>query len=114
MYNLSIPEKVVFGCGSLEKLGGLVPENARTLIVSGSSAQRNGIVRRISELLAPREVAVFDRVQPEPTIQQVDEIRAFMRKFNAQAVIAVGGGSALDAGKVAAAAGCSEVPTADF
>ena len=91
-----------------------MPENARTLIVSGGSAQRNGIVRRITQLLAPREVAVFDSVQPEPTIQQVDEIRLFMRKFNAQAVIAVGGGSALDAGKVAAAAGFSEVPTADF
>ena len=114
MYKFTIPEKVVFGINSLEKLGSLVPEKVRTLIVSGRSAKTNGVLDRITQLLAPREVELFCNVEPEPTIRQVDEVRELFRKFNAQAVVAVGGGSALDVGKVVAAAGNSTVPTAEF
>ena len=114
MYKFTIPEKVVFGINSLEKLGSLVPEKVRTLIVSGRSAKTNGVVDRITQLLAPREVELFCNVEPEPSIQQVDEVRELFRKFNAQAVVAVGGGSALDVGKVVAAAGNSTVPTTEF
>ena len=114
MYKFTIPEKVVFGINSLEKLGSLVPEKVRTLIVSGRSAKTNGVVDRITQLLAPRDVELFCNVEPEPTIRQVDEVRELFRKFNAQAVVAVGGGSALDVGKVVAAAGNSTVTTAEF
>ena len=114
MYNFSIPNNVVFGVNSLEKLDKLFPEDVRTLIVSGKSAKTNGIIDRIAKILAPRPVAFFCAVEPEPSIQQVDEVRSIFCKFNAEAVLAVGGGSALDVGKVVAAAGYSNVPTAEF
>ena len=105
---------MVFGANSLANLDKLFPKNARTLIVSGKSAKANGIVDRIAGLLAPRELEFFCAVEPEPTIQQVDEVRSVFRESGAGAVVAVGGGSALDVGKVVAAAGNSTVPTADF
>ena len=114
MYKLSMPGNVIFGVNALEKLSGIMPQNVRTLIVSGRSAEKNGIVERIAALLAPRPVEFFCKVDPEPTIQQVDEVREVFRRFNAEAVVAVGGGSALDVGKVVAAAGNSMLPTADF
>lgn len=114
MYKLNIPDNVVFGVGALEKLGSMVPQNHRTLIVAGSSACANGTVDRIKSLLAPRTVEVFAGVLPEPSIQQVDEVRKLFCDFRAEAVVAVGGGSALDVGKVTAAAGYSELPTAEY
>ena len=114
MYKFSIPQNVIFGVGCLEKLGSLVPAESRVLVVSGRSAGKNGCLERIESLLKPRAVEIFDQVDPEPTIQQVDDIRAVLKKFNAGAVVAVGGGSALDAGKVAAAAVNSDLPTAEF
>ena len=114
MYKFTIPQDVIFGINALEKIGAAVPQKAKTLIVSGRSAKNNGIVDRIAALLAPRELEFFCHIEPEPTIQQVDEVRAVFRSFGAEAVVAVGGGSALDVGKVAAAAGGSTVPTAEF
>lgn len=114
MYKLSCPQQVIFGLKAMEKIGTLVPENVNVLVVSGSSARRNGVLDDLSCFLAPRKVFFYDHVDPEPTIQQVDEVRKFMHANSCSAVIAVGGGSALDVGKVAAAAGDSELPTAEY
>ena len=114
MYKLTMPRNVIFGINALEKLNSAVPQGAKTLIVSGRSAVKNGIVDRIAGLLAPRQVEFYCNIEPEPTIQQVDEVRSVFRESGAGAVVAVGGGSALDVGKVVAAAGNSTVPTADF
>ena len=114
MYKFTIPQNVIFGINALEKIGAAVPQNVKTLIVSGRSAEKNGIVDRIAALLAPRQVEFFCRIEPEPTIQQVDEVREIFRNLGAEAVVAIGGGSALDVGKVVAAAGNSTVPTAEF
>ena len=114
MYKFVIPSQVVFGVGALEKIASFVPESATVLVVSGSSARSNGILDKISNILAPRKLCFYDSVAPEPTIQQVDEVRSFMRGNGCNAVIAIGGGSALDVGKVAAAAGDSALPTAEY
>ena len=83
MYKLSMPGNVLFGVNALDKLAGIMPQNVRTLIVSGRSAKNNGIVDRIAALLAPRPVEFFCSVEPEPTIQQVDEVRNVFRNFGA-------------------------------
>lgn len=114
MYKFSTVPKMIFGCGALEKLPSEIPADARVLIVSGKSAAANKLVDKIAGLLAPRQVVCYTTVNPEPTIQQVDEVRKIFRDFNATAVVAAGGGSALDTGKVVAAADKSTVPTAEY
>ncbi len=115
MYKLAFPQQIVFGCGSRKKIGSLVPEaSSRVLIVSGQSAWRNGTVKQIAEYLPGRAVEFFCQVEAEPSIQQVDEVRALFRKFAGNAVVAVGGGSAMDLGKVVAAASESTESTAEF
>ena len=114
MYKFSTVPKIIFGCGALEKLPSEIPSDARVLIVSGKSAAANKVVDKIAALLAPRQVVCYTTVNPEPTIQQVDEVRKVFREFNGTAVVAAGGGSALDTGKVVAAADKSTVPTAEY
>ncbi len=114
MYSLQTVPQIIFGAQAVEKLSAVVPVEAKVLIVSGASSQKNGTVDRIAKLLAPRKVATYCSVKPEPTIQQVDEVRKVFREFQASAVVAVGGGSALDTGKVVAAANNSEIATAEY
>lgn len=49
-------------------------------------------------------VEVFDRIGGDPKIDQIDQAAEAIRRFDPQAVIGLGGGSALDAAKLAAAA----------
>lgn len=114
MYNLKVVPQIFFGSGSVAAVGRVVAADARVLIVSGNSAERSGTVERVKKLLAPRAVEVFAGVEAEPSIQQVDQIREFARSFGCSAVVAIGGGSAMDVGKAVAAAGSSTVPTAEF
>lgn len=53
------------------------------------------------------EVAVYDGVEPNPTYEQVAEGRAVMLDRGCEAVLAIGGGSSIDAAKIIAASAAS-------
>jgi alcohol dehydrogenase class IV len=59
--------------------------------------------RFLEEKLQGKELSFFCEVEPNPSIATVVRGGQFVRKRNCQAVVAVGGGSALDAGKAIAA-----------
>lgn len=56
------------------------------------------------------EVTVFDKVQPDPAFETVDEGAALLREKGCDAVLAIGGGSPMDAAKVIAACVTSARP----
>jgi len=60
---------------------------------------RRGVVDRITELLAGKEVTVFDRVQPNPSLVDLEAGRKELVKAAPEAVIALGGGSVMDTAK---------------
>lgn len=95
--------QLIAGNGSLEYLKDIAA--ARAFIVTGSKSMlENGTVARIRELLASNrcESAVFSGVAQNPDTQVVLDGLAAMRGFKPDLVIAVGGGSPLDAAKVMA------------
>ncbi|MBR2425620.1 MAG: iron-containing alcohol dehydrogenase [Lentisphaeria bacterium] len=99
---------VYFGCGAIQKINDiaeqLVARNIKNvLIVSGRGAYKaTGAWDVIKPALDSRGIAftLFDKVTPNPTTAQIDE--AVAAAPNAKAVIAIGGGSPIDAGKSAA------------
>jgi alcohol dehydrogenase class IV len=127
------PHKIVFGVGALESLGKEVraisapASNAgahptqepptRTLLVTGRRAMAAaGITARTLKILAAAgaRAALFDEVEPEPDIATVDRCRMAARQHAAQVVIGLGGGSAIDVAKAAAALVHADEPTRDF
>ncbi|HDY83601.1 MAG TPA: iron-containing alcohol dehydrogenase, partial [Halieaceae bacterium] len=76
----------------------------RVIIVTdeflGSSGILDGIKARLTE--SGVEFVVFDGVLPDPAFDQVQVGEAILRTENCQAIIAVGGGSVLDAAKMMA------------
>ena len=102
-YNLSFPGKTIFGAGSVENLAGKLPDGAKLLLVTGKHAESSGLIDRLAQILSAFELLTFCGVRAEPPLSVVDEIIKFGRANNVSAIIAVGGGSVIDAAKAAAA-----------
>jgi alcohol dehydrogenase len=116
--SFNIPSSVIIGGGaSAELLPQLRRLGAkRVLVVTDAFMVKSGVVAR---LLAPlqegsMEIAVFDGVQPDPTVQNVRDGLALYRSSGAEAVVAIGGGSPLDAGKAISILTTNPEPLADY
>ena len=98
--------KLIFGAGKTDQLASIVYAfGGRVLFVTGSgSLERSGYFARIVQDLTGIHVKVHHcRIGGEPSPQIVDEIVARHREKKIQVVLAVGGGSVIDAGKAIAA-----------
>jgi alcohol dehydrogenase len=86
----------------------------RCLIVTDRGLVELGMIPRIAETLAAEgvEAFVYDGVQPDPTFTQVEEGLARLRSERCEAVLAIGGGSPMDAAKVIAAMATNDKPMA--
>ena len=116
--SFNIPSSVIIGGGaSAELLPQLRRLGAkRVLVVTDAFMVKSGVVAR---LIAPLqeggiETAVFDGVQPDPTVQNVRDGLALYSSSGAEAVVAIGGGSPLDAGKAISILTTNPEPLADY
>lgn len=94
------PGVIVTGQGSLEYIKEI--EGMRFLLVSGgSSMERAGVLSFICESLKEKggEVAIFRGISQDPSLDQISEGVAFMKEFQPDTIVAVGGGSVMDAAK---------------
>lgn len=102
-----IPTKVLFGSGMLNELHKEVMPGKKALIVisEGKSMRKNGYLSRVEEQLklAGVEVLVYDKVQPNPTKDNVMEGAELGKKNGCDFVVGLGGGSSIDASKAIAA-----------
>lgn len=96
-----VPKDIVFGDGSLEYLSTLEGKRA-TLVTGGSSMKKFGFLEKAQEELekAGMEVSIVDGVEPNPSVETVIRGGKEMAEFNPDWIIAIGGGSALDAAKI--------------
>ena len=104
------PQKplVFAGVGSAAKLADFMVRagNTRPLIVTDRFLYENGMINEVLSFLegAGCEVTVFDGIVPNPTFAVVEEGLEASLDNRCDAVLAIGGGSAIDTAKVIAAA----------
>lgn len=101
--DICTPTRVMFGLGTTTELATVIDGlGTRCLLVTGSvSAARSGALDAVREQLerAGCTATLHDSVQPEPTTQDVDRGVELARSADADLIIAVGGGSAIDTAK---------------
>lgn len=97
MQEFSFSTRVFFGEGSLARLGKV--KGRRVLIVTDRFMADSGVADRVASYLTDCEVTVFPDVVPDPPIETVAAGVACLQACSAQVMIAVGGGSVIDAAK---------------
>ena len=100
MARFTLPRDLYHGKGSLEALKTF--EGKRAIIcVGGGSMKRFGFLDRAIGYLkeAGMEVEVFEGIEPDPSVETVMRGAAVMEKFQPDWIVAMGGGSPIDAAK---------------
>ena len=99
------PARVVFGKGSIQRLGSLLPADARVLLLyGGGSAERNGTLAEVRQALRGHVVHEFGGIEPNPRYETLMRAVALVREQGIDFLLAVGGGSVIDGSKFVAAA----------
>lgn len=96
-----IPKDIVFGEDALNYLSGLEGKRA-ILVTGGNSMKRFGFLEKAQEQLekANMKVEIFDGVEANPSIETVKKGAKAMIDFEPDWIVAIGGGSTIDAAKV--------------
>jgi len=91
--------KIAFGEDSLEQLSAI--EGKRVLVITDSVVRKLGMVDVVVNELKkePRAIEVFDQVEAEPSFENVEKTATAARVFQPDLIVALGGGSCIDAAK---------------
>ena len=98
---------VYFGCGAINKIEDIAKTYFargidKVIVMSGKNAYKaTGAWAVVEKALKDNNIEYinYDKVTPNPTTEAIDEATKMARDFGAKAVIAIGGGSPIDAGK---------------
>jgi len=117
-FEVTFPTRIIFGVGELSRL----PAEARTigtkalLVTGGTSAKVSGLLDRVTHSLHNASIpfTLFDRVEPNPRTSTVDAGATLANEQGCDYVIALGGGSVMDAAKAIAVSAFSKRPIYDY
>ena len=100
MARFTLPRDLYHGKGALDALKDLDGKRAM-VVVGGGSMKRFGFLDKVCDNLkaAGMEVQLFEGVEPDPSVETVMKGAEAMRKFQPDWIVAMGGGSPIDAAK---------------
>ena len=110
-FTWNAPVTLAFGEKRLEKIGRdigrMAGDAATVMLVSDPVLVKAGLVDRAEAAIAAggHRVVRYTEIRSDPLASSIDEIVALIRGENAACVVALGGGSSMDAAKLAAALG---------
>ena len=100
MARFTLPRDLYHGENALEALKTLEGKRA-IVVVGGGSMKRFGFLDKVCDYLkeAGMEVALFEGVEPDPSVDTGMKGAAMMREFEPDWIVSIGGGSPIDAAK---------------
>ncbi len=107
-FNFTAPVSLAFGNDRIRKLGRDVKRLAGTdgpvLLVADPVFAKNGLAHQIQTILEESgfESSVYSEIRSDPLATSIDEISGLVRRDRAACIVALGGGSTMDAAKLAA------------
>ena len=113
-----IPTKVYFGTNQIEYLGSEIKKFGKRVLLTygGGSIKRSGLYDKIIEELKKENLEIFElsNIAPNPRIDSVRQGAKICKENNIDVLLAVGGGSTLDATKWIAAGACVDFDPWEF
>jgi len=110
--------KIVFGCGSFSGLAAQVRDlrAKKPFVALDGNLAKMGMRDRIVEMFDREgmKAVLYDKVLPEPPLEQADEGAKLAQKGKCDLVIGIGGGSAMDVAKAVAVVAAHGADAKDF
>jgi alcohol dehydrogenase len=110
--------RLVMAAGALDSIAAEVARlgGKKVLVVTDPGLVKSGIVERLENILAGAKLKFsrFDQVPPDPPYEVASQAAEVALAENAQVIIGIGGGSALDIAKVASVLASNKQPVADM
>ena len=100
MEKYSCKTMILSGAGAVSALGEM--GGKRLFLVTDPFFMKNGMARKVAEAAKCQQLEIFDKVQPDPTVELAAEGTARVREFQPDLLVALGGGSAMDCAKAMA------------
>lgn len=101
---LKLPQRVYLGEGLLDNLGTFLKtrENTNVLLLTDQGLLKTGLVQPLKDYFKENNIQyqIEAEIKPEPSYVQVDELFQKVSKFEFDTIIAIGGGSVMDAAKL--------------
>ncbi len=101
-FSFQIPTRLRLQRGGASRLGELLGTAQRPLLISDAGLLRAGLLEAPLAGLRPRDVKLFSEVVADPPVAVIEAALAAARHHEADAVIGLGGGSAMDVAKLVA------------
>ena len=100
MARFTLPRDIYHGKGSLEELKNLKGKKA-VICIGGGSVKRNGVLQRAEDYLkeAGIETKLIEGIEADPSVDTVMKGAKAMEDFGPDIIVAIGGGSPIDAAK---------------
>jgi alcohol dehydrogenase len=102
-FSFSVPTQAIFGWGTVTRTGELLVERQvqKVLVVTDNGVKQAGLLDKVLHSLhnGGIDTAVFDEVEPDPSVDTIYAALAMAQKENVQGLVAVGGGSSIDTAK---------------
>ena len=101
MARFTLPRDIYYGKGAIEELKNLKGYKRAMILTGGSSMKKFGFLDKVQTILNQTgiETQIFDGIEPDPSIETVFRGAEAMRKFEPDVLVAIGGGSPMDAAK---------------
>ncbi len=109
-FQFYMPVKVIFGQDAMSQFAQMA--KAPVLIVSTEILTKLGVTGKVAAACGGTP-AVYDQVEANPTLATVEAIAAVIRDKDIATVVAVGGGSSMDAAKAASSLAAGDTPLRD-
>jgi NADP-dependent alcohol dehydrogenase len=99
--------KILFGKGQIALITEEIPDDARVLLIyGGGSIKTNGVYDQVVDALGDIEFYEFSGIEPNPSYEKCMKAIDVIEEYDIDFLLAVGGGSVVDAAKFIAAAYC--------
>lgn len=112
-YQIKIPSCVFAGTGSIKELEVILKkeETKKVLIFTDKGVIGAGLLKNLQEVLESVGVQyeIFEDLKPEPAYQDVERVVEEVNKSEGDLIVAIGGGSVMDAAKL-----CSLLKNSDY
>lgn len=101
MFRFTLPRDIYVGYGAIEKLEVLKGHKKAFICTGGNSMRRGGFLQKAEKALndAGIETRIMDGIDPDPSIETVKKGALLMEEFQPDVIVAIGGGSPIDAAK---------------